>query len=86
MRLPHPGDPQGAKEGSVRRKDVLEVLFRHRVTITHLGEDQTELIKDDLVEVQSLPLIVGGLMVRYLSRKFEIPIEDFYFPKELSVH
>ncbi|MGH8469979.1 MAG: hypothetical protein ACREVY_13650 [Gammaproteobacteria bacterium] len=85
MKLPHPSDPHGDKEGALPRAQVLDVLYRHGVTVTPRDE-YAQLEKDDIIERHQLPEIVGGLLIRRLSRLFEIPIQEFYFPRRSDVH
>ena len=85
MKLPHPSDPHGDKEGALLRAQVFDVLFQHGVTVTPRGE-YAQLEKDDIIERHQLPEVVGGLLIRRLARRFGIPTEEFYFPKRLSLH
>jgi len=89
MRLP-PEDPQERDlEGRLPLADVLEVMRRHDVSVE--TEDPTldgrvccTLVSDTVAEVIFLPDPVGGLMVRTLARKFDIPTVEFYFFRQLD--
>jgi len=87
MRLPPKDDPHGNLEGRLPLSDVLEVLRRHGVTIDPdepNPDDFVTLVSDEVVEVQQLPDPVGGLMVRYLARKFDIDTVEFYFFRQID--
>ncbi|MCI0562115.1 MAG: hypothetical protein MN733_26815 [Nitrososphaera sp.] len=87
MKLPFKGDPGGDAEGALLRADVLEVLFEYGVSVSPGKEDDSaSLEKGDIVEVQNLPQVVGGKMIRYLARKFEIPITAFYISRKSKLH
>lgn len=86
MKLPSKGDPGGDAEGALLRANVLEVLFEYGVSISPGEKDgPTELEKGDTLEIQYLPPVMGGRMIRYLARKFEIPITAFYTSRK-SIH
>lgn len=67
MKIPDPKDPHGDLEGSVLRPDVLEVLFRHNVSIMHQDNDLVDLELGDVLEGIRMPEIVGGLLVNSLG-------------------
>jgi hypothetical protein len=79
VKLPNKDDPHGNKEGSLPRKIVLEVLREHDVEVTDLGNNKFELYGGDELEVQVLTERVGGLMIRYLKNRFQIPATSFYY-------
>ncbi|TCT21212.1 hypothetical protein [Thiobaca trueperi] len=89
MRLPPKDDPQGDMEGRLPLEDVLTVLRRHDVSVTTEascldGAVCCTLISEDVSEVQFLSDPVGGVMVKYLARKFEIETVEFYYFRQLD--
>ena len=88
MRLPPKDDPQGDIEGRLPLEDVLTALRRHDVTITsEPAPDGTvccTLISDEVSEVQFFSDPVGGVMVKYLDRKFSIETVEFYYFRQLD--
>lgn len=79
MRLPAKDDPGGDREGSLTRETVLEVLRENDVDVKHLGNDLYLLMAGDEVTSQVFEERIGGLMIRMLSRQFQIQITDFYY-------
>lgn len=79
MKLPPKEDPHGNQEGSLPRSIVLQVLKEFDVQIDDLGSHLYLFSASDEVESQKLPEMVGGLMIRRLSKKFAIRIVDFYW-------
>jgi hypothetical protein len=86
VKLPDRKDPHGDLEGSLLRGDVLEVLFRHNISIRHQPDDMVELELDDLLEVLVIPEIVFGRLIRRLSRIFAIDVTEFYGARRHHVH
>lgn len=85
MRLPPKNDPHGDIEGRLPLTDVLTVLKNFGVSVDLESESGCcTLISDNLAEVHFLSDPVGGVMVKYLARKFEIPITEFYFFRQLE--
>ncbi len=88
MRLPPKDDPQGDIEGRLPLEDVLTVLRRQNVSVTtEPASDGTvccTLVSDEVAEVQFLPDPVGGVMVKYLARKFDIETVEFYYFRQLD--
>lgn len=88
MRLPPKDDPHGDIEGRLPLEDVLTVLRRHDVSVTtepaQDGAVCCTLVSDDAAEVHFLPDPVGGVMVKYLARKFEIETVEFYYFRQLD--
>jgi hypothetical protein len=79
VRLPAKDDPGGDREGSLTRETVLEVLRENDTDIQHLGNHLYLLMAGDEVTSQVFEDRVGGLMIRRLSRQFQIQITDFYY-------
>lgn len=86
MKIPHPKDPHGDLEGSVLRGDVLEVLVRHNVTIRPQHSGLVDLQRGDVLESVVMPEIVGGLLVRHISRILDIDVTEFYAARQRQVH
>lgn len=87
MKLPGKDDPHGDRKGALPRADVLEVLRRNGVTLEPDVPGPDELIamvSDKACETQALTDPVGGMMVRYLARKFDIAVTEFYFYRQLD--
>ena len=88
MRLPPKDDPHGDIEGRLPLEEVFTVLRRHDVSITtEPASDGTvcyTLVSDEVAEVQFLPDPVGGMMVKYLARKFGINTVEFYYFRQLD--
>ena len=82
MKIPDKDDPGGDKEGALPLKKVLEALARQDISIDpeHPSEGDCIVLTSDVVcESHFLKDPVGGLMIRYLSRKFGVPLIDIYF-------
>ncbi len=75
MKLPHKDDPHGDKEGSLPRPQILDVLIQNKISITpDHGSDMVDLeSKDEILAVE--------LVIRKLARVFEVPLIEFYYPK-----
>lgn len=87
MKLPHKDDPHGDKEGSLPRPQILEVLIQNKISITpDHDSDMVDLESEDEILAVELPSIVGGLVIRKLARVFEVPITDFYYPKNRTLN
>lgn len=89
MRLPAKDDPGGDREGALPLEDVLAVLRRHGVSVeaepTHApGETCCTIVDDAVAEVLFLPDPVGGLMVKRLARRFDVPLVEFYYFRQLD--
>lgn len=78
MKLPTADDPHGDREGALPRDRILEVLYRHGVSVIHDEDGDVVLRRGSRLEVQQLPDPVGGLLIRQLARTFEIPLVAFY--------
>lgn len=81
MRVPPKDDPGGDKEAALPLSTVIHVLQLNDVTVEEDSGFYT-LVSEDGVEVQQFTDPVGGMMVRYLARKFRINAVHFYYPKE----
>lgn len=70
--------------GQVLRKNVIDVLRRHRVEVCHPRSkpDIFVLAKGDHIESVEIPERVGRRMLQYLQRKYAVPIYHFYHPSE----
>lgn len=66
-------------------KDVLYVLHKHGVSVAPRGK-MTHLEKDEILEVHELQDPMPGHMVKYLSRKFDIPLTEFYIAPRQGIH
>jgi hypothetical protein len=75
---PNSKDPHGDKSGSELRGNVLEALHRHRVNIIHHGEGKVLLETDENSIEVILPEVVGGMLIRQISRALGIPIADLH--------
>jgi hypothetical protein len=89
MRLPPKDDPGGDREGRLPLDDVLTVLRRYGVTVKvephpSGGDVCCTLTSDAACEVHFLPDPVGGLMVKHLARKFDVPTVQFYYFRQLD--
>ena len=74
MKLPHREDPQGNSGGALPRPWVLDVLFRHRINVSHNADGTVEMSDDDWIETHALPEMVGGNEIRQIARAFSINI------------
>ena len=79
MKLPAPDDPAGDREGALPRDRVLRVLEENDVEAAKHADDRYVLSLDDTIRVVNLPHLVGGVMIRFLSRTFRVEIVKFYF-------
>lgn len=80
MRLPDKDDPGGDREGSLPRDIVLSVLREHDVSIEEQSFKPFYLLSaSDIIEAHPLDDMVGGLLIRQLSRQFGIDITAFYW-------
>ena len=86
MKLPPKNDPHGDAEGALLRGQVLDALFRHGITVRHADDGTVTVETDDVVEIVILPDLVGGLMIRHLSRTLGIPITDFYYGQRARIN
>ena len=86
MKLPDPRDPGGDAEGAVLLKDVLLVLHDAGVAIKKQSDGLTRLEIDDFLEVHALPDPVPGSLVRYLARKLDIDLTEFYIAGRSGIH
>lgn len=78
MRLPKPDDPHGNSEGSVPKDILLKVLAEHDVDVEFLGNNEYYLSVGDISYGYAFSDPVGGLLVRTLSRLFDVPLMHFY--------
>ena len=79
MRLPDKNDPGGDKESELPCNIVLQTLRDNGVSIHHLGSELYLLSQGDEVTSQVFGELIGGLMIRRLSKKFAIHIVEFYY-------
>ena len=86
MKLLNKGDPHGDFEGALPRSSVLDVLFRHKVNVSQKTDGSVEISTNDWVETHSLPDLVGGIVIKQISRSFGIPLVDFYFLAKKKAH
>ena len=83
MRLAHKKDPGGSAEGAFLRRDVLDILYKEKVSVIHLPGDLVLLKKGETEEIHDLPDVVMGSMIKYLCRKLDIDHTTHYNIREM---
>jgi hypothetical protein len=70
------------ESGYVNREIVIDILRRHGVGMSPLSgaPEVMILIKGDKIDARPLSDEVSRCVLRYLTRRFNIPIHHFYTP------
>lgn len=79
MKLPDKNDPDANIEGGLFREIVIQVLIENAVSVKESSNNLFILQKNEILEAQVLEEYVGRLMVKRLSKLFDIEFLHFYY-------